>query len=280
MRLSLSRFALVAGLVVLAGGSARAQNDSPQQLQALISSGQEQQALHQLSNVIKLHPDSGVAWYLVAEAEDAAGNESTARRALAKAQQLAPGLPFAQPDQVAALQSHLADQSAAGATAPLAAPAPAASPAGSGISPLALGIGAIVVLFIVVRMFLRSRRRSMMPAGYRGGYGPNGPPPNAPMPYGPGGMPYGGGGMMGGTGSSLLGGLAAGAGFAAGERILGNLTGGGGLSGDANPNAGLNEPAPERDDGLNGNPNWDDGNAGGGGVDPSNNDGFDPGNNW
>ena len=122
----------------------------------------------------------------------------------------------------------------------------------------------------------------MLPPGYRGGgYGPNGPPPGAP--YGPGGMPYSGG-VMPGAGSSLLGGLAAGAGFVAGERILGDLTGGGaggGLGGGFSPGAN-NEAAPEpqRDDGLAGSPNWDDGNAGGGADPSTNNDSFDPGNNW
>ncbi len=282
MRLSLFRLALVAGLVLLAQGSAWAQNDSPQQLQALIASGQEQQALGQLANVIKQHPNSGVAWYLVAEAEDAKGDPSAARSALAKADQLAPGLPFAQPDKVAALRAHLASNSGSGSNAPFTATAPAAT-AGAGIGPVALVIGAIVVLFIVVRMFLRSRRRSMVPAGYRGGFGPNAAPPGTPYPYNPGGMPYGGGGMMGGAGSSLLGGLAAGAGFVAGERILGDLTGGGGgLGGNGNANADPNSdpmPPPERDDGLTGNPGWDDGDGGGG--DTSNNDNnFDPGNNW
>ncbi len=278
MKVSFIRLGLVAGLMLLVQAPARAQNASPQQLQALIAGGQEQAALQQLAGVIRQHPDSGVAWYLVAEAQDASGNETAARAALAKARQLAPGLPFAQPDKVAALQAHLDGSASAGAGGPPLA-TPASPAAGMGISPIALLIGGAVVLFILVRLFLRSRRPSMLPPGYRGsGYGPNGPPPGAP--YGPGGMPYGGG-VMPGAGSSLLGGLAAGAGFVAGERILGDLTGGGGLGGGGF-NPGLNsEPAPEpqRDDGLSGSPGWDDGNAGGG--DPSNNnDGFDPGNNW
>ena len=86
------------------------------------------------------------------------------------------------------------------------------------------------------------------------------------MPYGPG-M---GGGMGGGIGSGLLGGLAAGAGFAAGERVIDDVMG------NRQPNidqSSFNQPNIDpgpQDDGLNGNPGWDD-NAGGG---------IDPGANW
>lgn len=228
---------------------AQAQADAtPQQLQAMIASGQARAALADLQPVLAAHPHSGVAWYLVAEAQDASGNLGAARQALAKAEQYAPGLPFAQPNAVGALQTHLAQ--------------PAAN-IGFHISP-GLVIGALVILFLGLR-FLSHRRAT--PYGYQGGYaaGFGGRPYN---PYGQGGMPYGPGmgpGVGGGMGSSILGGLAAGAGFAAGERIIDGMID----PAQAQDNFGGQGIDPgqvnERDDGLMGSPGWDDNNNSGGG---------------
>ena len=222
---------------------------SPHQIQAQIAAGQNATALSELQTVLQAHPDSGVAWYLSAEAQDASGNTDAARAALAKAQQYAPGLPFANQNDVAALQAHLASP----ATAPRA---------GSGISPIFLVLGALVVLFIVFRLFSRARRN----AGYQNGFRPGYPAPPQYPPYGPGGMPYGpGGGVAGsGLGGALLGGLAAGAGIAAGERIIDDVMGGNrdntgfGQGGNFDPAP----PVPDRDDGLQGSPGWDDSSSG------------------
>jgi len=247
--------ALFAVFTLAASGIAAAQSASPQQIQGLIASGQEQTALAELQAALQAHPDSGVAWYLTAEAQDASGNEAAASTALANAEHYAPGLPFANPSDVAALQSHLA-----GGGAPVAHH--------SGISPVFLGIIGLVVLFLVIRLFLRPRR--FVQAGYPGGYGPAGPA-SGPYPYGPQG------GFGSGIGGSLLGGLAAGAGFAAGERVIDDVFGnrnsdplGGNFQQD--PNFG-NGGVPDRDDGLQGNPGWDDNSGGQDGN-------FDPGNNW
>jgi hypothetical protein len=115
-------------------------------------------------------------------------------------------------------------------------------------------IAGLVALFVLIRMFLRARR----PVGM--GYGR--PAYEAPPQY-----PYGAGtgyAPGGGMGSSLLTGLAAGAGFAAGERIIDDMTGQ-----NQYPDQSFNQDPP-RDDGLQGNPGWDD----------SSDDNFDPGNNW
>ena len=135
---------------------------------------------------------------------------------------------------------------------------------GHGMSPVLLVIGGLVVLFLLLRVF----GRRFVPGGYAGGY--NSGYPNGPFPPGPGGMPYGPGGG-GGVGSSILTGLAAGAGFAAGERLIDGAMGGQNAM-DPGKNYG---PAPDRDDGLTGSPGWDSGNSG---SDDNNN--FDPGNNW
>jgi len=231
----------------LAGGMAAAHaqaTPSPHEIQAQIAAGQNSAALGELQTVLQSHPDSGIAWYLSAEAQDASGNEDAARAALAKAEQYAPGLPFANPNDVAALQAHLA--------------APAAR-TGFGISPMVLVLGVLVVLFVVFRLFSRARRAVPV---YQDGMAPG--YANRPQyPYGPGGMPYGPGGAPGGgLGSALLGGLAAGAGIAAGERIIDDMTGNRDDS-SFNQGGGFDAtPAPGRDDGLQGSPSWDDGNSG------------------
>jgi hypothetical protein len=79
----------------------------------------------------------------------------------------------------------------------------------------------------------------------------------------------------GGIGSSLLTGLAAGAGLAAGERIIDGMMGGSGNERaiDSSP-AYEPPPVPDRDDGLQGSPDWDAGNSG-----PDTGD-FDNNNGW
>jgi hypothetical protein len=243
----LVRLIFVIALSLMGGLPAFAQSElTPQQLQAMIANGQETAALNDLHQALAVHPQSGVAWYLIAEAQDALGHRDQARDALARAEAYAPGLPFAQPADVAALQAHLA--------------APAAQ-IGFHLSP-GLIIGALVVLFLGLR-FLSHRRT--IPLGYQGGYaaGFGGRPYG---PFGPGGQPFGPG-MGGGLGSSLLGGLAAGAGFAAGERIIDGFINP--ASAQGNQGGLTNDPGqvPSRDDGLMGSPGWDDGSGNGGGFD-------------
>jgi hypothetical protein len=251
----MTRFFLVLGMVFLTYTAttltASAQSDTPRQLQAMIANGQAQTALAELRSVLQVHPTSGVAWYLTAEAQDALGNEAAARNALNNAQTYAPGLPFAKPGDLAALQAHLNNT-----------PLPVQPHAG--ISPVLGGILVLVVLFIVFRMF--RRRRYVQPYG-QGGIGAGG------FGAGPGPYPYNQGPGMG-IGGSLLGGLAAGAGFAAGERVIGDMFGGNNNNNN-NPvdPAWGNQPMPDRDDGLQGSPGWDAGSA------PDDNN-FDPGNNW
>ena len=230
---------------------------SPHEIQAQIAAGQNSTALSELQTVLQAHPDSGIAWYLSAEAQDASGNEDAAGAALAKAEQYAPGLPFANQNDVAQLQAHLA-----------ASPARA----GFGVSPSVIVILGLVVLFVLFRLFARSRRAAM---GYQPGFGP-GYDARPQYPYGPGGMPYGPGGAPGsGIGSALIGGLAAGAGIAAGERIIDGMTGNRDDS-VINQGGGFDtSQVPDRDDGLQGSPGWDDSGSGfdnSGGSDSSSND--------
>jgi hypothetical protein len=224
-------FAL-AGALLLAPA---AQAQTPREIQNMIASGQATQAIQALNNVLTQHPQSAVGWYLMAEAQDAQGNEAAAARALAKAEQISPGLPFAKPAEVSALQAHINGS---------AATAPAAH---HGLSPVVLVIGGFVLLFLLLRLF--GRRNTTYP-----GYGSPGPMQNGPMGFGAPPPGYGpGGGFGGGFGGTLLSGLAAGAGFAAGERIIDDLTG---SHGEARADT-SNLANPDRDDGLLGNPGWD-----------------------
>ena len=244
-------FAAAAAFTLAAQNPAKAQDASPQQIQALIANGQQQTALADLQPALQAHPDSGVAWYLTAEAQDASGNEAAAGTALANAQHYAPGLPFARPADVAALQSRID-----GGAAPV--------PHRSGFGFLG-GVIFLVILFLALRMLFR-RRQFMQRPGYPPAYGA------APgqYPYGQGGPGFGG--MGGGLDGSLLGGLAAGAGFAAGERIIGDAFGNP-LNGNQDEQNFGNGAGASPDDGLNGNPGWDAGSSDQGGN-------FDPGNNW
>jgi hypothetical protein len=226
-------------LVLLASGLGAAQAITPAQVQAQIASGDVSTALNELQTAVQQHPNSGIAWYLMAEAQDAAGNESAARTALAKAEQISPGLPFANQQDVAALQAHVM-----------------AHHGGGGIGTVLMVVLGLVAMFVVIRLFLRSRP---MPMGYGAPYDARPQNPYGPG-YGPGPGPgYGQGGGGGGIMGSVVSGLAAGAGFAAGERIIDNLTG---------DRRGVDQnfdTDPLRDDGLQGNPGWDDGSNDGGG---------------
>jgi hypothetical protein len=219
---------------------------TPQDIQSQIEAGQAGTAIGELHDILQAHPDSAVAWYLMAEAQDATGQEQAARDALAKADQIAPGLPFANPSEVSALRSHLVGHAAL-----------------VGIGPGLLGIVALVVLFIAIRLFMRARR----PAGYAGtGPGNDGYYPNRP-PYGAGGMPYGPGPMQGGS-NPLISGLEEGAGFAVGERVVEDIAGGFSERRAMDPTPDFEPNVPDRDDGLQGSPDW------------NNDDNFDPDNNW
>lgn len=234
---------LATGLLLASALPAMAQNaePSPQQLQGMINNGQSGQAIGQLNTVLSQHPQSGTAWFLMAEAQDSQGNEAAAAQALAKADQFAPGLPFANPQEAAALRAHINGGIASSTMT---------TTRSHGLSPVLLVIGGFILLFVLLRLFSGVRRQQAYRA-YPGN--PNTPygsyPPGGPSPYGPGYSPMGGG-----FSSSIISGLAAGAGFAAGERIIDGMMGGY----DAQAAQPQQDFSSGRDDGLLGNPGWDD----------------------
>lgn len=248
---ALSMFFAAAFAVGLASPAiAQVQAPSPRQIQTMIEAGQDGQALQTLKGVLGQHPQSGVAWYLVAEAQDASGNEAAASQALAKADQYAPGLPFANPQAAQALRAHINN----------GLEASGGQHSKGGISITLLVIIAFIALFVLLRMVAGWGRRSPVNTPY---------PTNPNMPfsggYGAGGPFTPGGGMGGGLGSSIVSGLAAGAGFAAGERIIDGLMGPN--QAQAAPDLGQQDFPGPQDDGLSGDPGWGSGddNLGGGG---------------
>jgi hypothetical protein len=258
MRCFWAAFLLLAGALAVTG-PARAQSTqpvpSPSQIQHMIAAGQEAQAVAALQGILQTHPKSAVGWYLLAEAYDAQNNETGAADALNMADRLAPGLPFANAQEVAALRAHVN------------------KPQSIGGGHIALYVVIGLVLLLLLLRFLPGRNVASRNYGYTA---PPPPPGTPPYGFGYGGpQPMGGGGI----GSALVGGLAAGAGFAAGERIIDGMMGGhnnGGNTGGPFIDPGNTQqggPDLSRDDGLMGNPGWDDSSSGG-------NDGDDLNNSW
>ncbi|NOW44416.1 hypothetical protein FHW96_000558 [Novosphingobium sp. SG751A] len=201
---------------------------------ATARAGQVDKAVTMMDEVLKAHPNSAKAHYVQAELLAKQGKTADARAQLAQAEKLAPGLPGIQPQSVAALKSQLNGGSVGnGAVTRSEAPQPAQS---RGISWVGIVlIGALV--FGVLAFFRRRSRQAEVynaPYGAQGGQGFGGPGYGGP---GYGNQGYGGGYPQpgyppqqgGGMGSSILGGLAtgaaAGAGFAAGEKIIDGMFG-------------------------------------------------------
>jgi hypothetical protein len=240
--------------MLLVWGAAVAQTEpTMDEVYGAAKSGQLDKAQTMIQQVLIGHPNSAKAHYVQAEIAARQGQLPRAREALANAERLAPGLPFAKAESVRALRTQLgggASAAPAAATAtPLDETAPAAKSLPWGLILLFGGAGIALLIFLVNRA---SRPRpsvfgNAMPAANAGLNGPQAFGGQAPAPYGPqGGMPYGqqpygqphgpqngqqyaphqgpgmGGRIMGGVAT----GLAVGAGFMAAEAIGRNLMGG------------------------------------------------------
>ncbi|QWE15861.1 tol-pal system YbgF family protein [Polynucleobacter sp. AP-Nino-20-G2] len=226
MNLVVSVFATA---VLLTSNVAFAEATLPEVYQA-VQAGQMAKADAMMKEVLQNHPNSAKAHYVAAELYLKEGKLEVARNHFIKAENLAPGLPFAQPESVQKLQMQLAG----GAAAPVA---------GSSTSifsnPLFWGLIAILVVGIIIVMKRRQAEAVQVynapSAGYPGT--PGGP---AGYPGGPGypGTPVGGagGGLMG----SLATGAALGAGMYAGQALASHLMGGH-ESGNPNMNPNMNQ---------------------------------------
>ena len=262
------RMVLVALATLGLAGLAVAQAEPTlKQIYAAAQAGQVDKARQMTQEVLRTHPNSAKAHFVLAELDASRGEVAQAREALATAESLAPGLPFAKPEAVQALRSRLSSTAALRSPRDVGAPAAvvARDPPPSPSFPwgMVLFAGGVV---IVVAWVLRSRRASSpaaMPASPPAGMAPT---PigtgwgqqagDSPQPgYGPQPAPAGqpaqsaqpaqsgmGGRMMGG----LATGLAVGAGVMAaqeiGRRMLGDHPQQGPGSGANSPpgNAGAN----------------------------------------
>ncbi len=174
------------------------------------NSGHMDQAQQMMTQVLRDHPGSAKAHYVEAELDAKQHQYAAARTELSTAERLQPGLPFAKPESVRALQSELGVSSGSNAAqlAQMNGGAAAAFP--WGLALIVLGVIALVW------MFARSRRNAAPQ------YLPNSMTAVNAMPpgYGAPGMgPNAGGGMGSGIVGGLASGLAVGAGVVAGEEI-------------------------------------------------------------
>ena len=247
-------------------GPAFAADPTIDQIHAKAVSGDIQGSLTMMEPVLKDHPNSAKAHYVEAELLAHAHRIGEARIELAKAQELAPGLPGVKPQSLSQLNAALNGTAGRVAGTGVAAPVPVQS---------SLPWGPIVVIGLAVFALLAILRRRSAPAyvqangaaGYPAGM-TGAPGPGYAPGYG-GGMPMGGG-MGAGMGGGILGGLASGvamgAGVAVGEEVIGHMFGGhqsgiGGMGGGiADPNADMGG----NDFGISDAGSWDDGGSGGG----------------
>jgi hypothetical protein len=234
-------------LVLALSGPAMAADPTVDQVYSAAKSGHVDDALTQMQQVLKDHPNSAKAHFIEAELLAKSGKTAEARTELAKAEQLKPGLPFAKPASVSALKAQLSTRSTTTSTRTEVVQQPQRESHGFPWVPVIVIAG---LIFLVIA-FLRRRSAAANEAyyappanpgfgaqpygnpgpqggpwpgggyqggGYQGGPGYGAPGYGAPPPQ-QGGI--GGGGIM----SSLAGGAAAGAGFAAGEAVIGKMFG-------------------------------------------------------
>jgi hypothetical protein len=235
------------------------QEPTMNQIYATAEAGKLEQAQVMVQQVLVAHPKSAKARFVQAELYARQGNVAKAREALSQAQTLAPGLPFAKPEAVAALEKQLSSRAlAVPATASVSYNAAPAKPASSNwLLPALLAVGVIGAAYFIFRRKPAQSFDSGM--AYNNGlsgpqtFGNNGMQPNMQGGYGqqpmygqPGyGQPAGsglGGRIMGGVAT----GLAVGAGVMAAEAIGRNLMGNhdsGGQNHDFN--AGNNYQVPD-----------------------------------
>ena len=221
-----ARWLVVAGF--LSFGLAMAQSEpTMNEIYATAQAGKLDEAQKMILHVLVAHPNSAKAHFVQSELFARQGNLAKARDALAAAEKLAPGLPFAKPEAVQALRSQLSAKSAtvvSGDSTPRSvAPAmPASSSPPSWALPLVLAGGVLVAGYFIFRR--RAPAQSVQAPVYASQGGMNGPQTFGAAMQQPAPQPAGsglGGQIMGGVAT----GLAVGAGVMAAEAIGRNLMG-------------------------------------------------------
>lgn len=253
---------LFATCMLLAGNWALAEATLPEVSQA-VESGQMAKANTMIKEVLQNHPNSAKANYVAAEIYLKEGQVELARNYFQKAENLAPGLPFAQPAAVQKLQVALASGVLATTSVNSSANAGASSLFSSPIFWILIAVLGCGIIF-----FLRNRNRATPVQVYNApnaGYPATPGGPNS-FPSGPNGYPAGYPGAAPGMGGGLMGSLATGAalgaGMYAGQALASNLMGGHESSHSANIHPDMNQvsgPAPmDPNFGVNDASSWDD----------------------
>ncbi len=234
--------------ILLTSNAAFAEATLPEVYQA-VQSGQLAKADTMIKEVLQNHPNSAKAHYVAAEVYLKEGKVEAARNHFVKAENLAPGLPFAQAESVQKLQMQLASGAA-----------PVATQSSIFSNPIFWGLIAILVVGIIIVM----RRRKADAIQVYNAPTANGPYPGAPGAYPPGYPGAPAGGMGSGLMGSLATGAALGAGMYAGQALASNLMGGhDSTHSNANPNL-TQVGGPTSLDpnfGVNDASSWDDGGA-------------------
>lgn len=291
---SLIRLIILPLAIACAAPVFAAEDPTVHQVYLAAEAGKFEEAQAMMDKVLRDHPNSGKAHFIQAELLAKQGRMIEAEPELAKAEQLAPGLPFAKPAAVKNLKALIARSNSATpavrspnspAAAPTiyAQPAYREAPAPGGSIPwgMLLIVAAVIAIVVFAIRSMRSRvAQPYAPAG-AGGYGGYGQAaPGQPyQPYGPGGQPMGtpGGGMGSGIMGGLATGAAVGAGIVAGEALMHHFTDRDrDSSGNANhinydtpppaplPDQSLTDDMGGTDFGVSDGGSWDDGGGSGG----------------
>lgn len=243
-----------ASAVLLTSNLALAEATLPEVSQA-IQSGQLAKADAMMQEVLKNHPNSAKAHYIASELYLKEGKLDAARNAFAQAENLAPGLPFAQPDSVQRLQAQLR-----------VGTVPANTNANVGASSIFTSPVFWILIAILVAgaiFFMRKRQQPVEVYNAPTANGPYPGTPGAPGTYPPGYPGAPASGMGGGLMGSLATGAALGAGMVAGQALASHLMGDGNRSNPGNVNNDFNQvggPAPDAPNfGVRDGSSWDDG---------------------
>ncbi|MYN40043.1 tetratricopeptide repeat protein [Duganella sp. FT109W] len=253
---SIARITLLAGAMALAA-PAFAAEPTIHDIYVAANAGKFAEAQSMMDQVLAAHPKSEKAHFVEAELLAKQGKFAAAQASLARAEELAPGLPKIDPQAVSKLRTLLAEgqkldysqkhktSSNAGGGSNYGSGGYASAPQGSS----GIGWGGILIIGAGLAGFIwlatRFMARRQQQAAVNDGYNPAGYTPGAAPGYAPGGVPpqpgYGqaGWGQQGGypqqpgqpgMGSRIMGGLATGAavgaGIVAGEALARQFTGG------------------------------------------------------
>ncbi|MBC7468688.1 MAG: hypothetical protein H7322_05125 [Ramlibacter sp.] len=263
------RIVLLAFAALAWAGLAAAQAEPTlQQIYATAQSGQVDKARQMTQEVLRNHPNSAKAHFVLAELEANQGNATLAREELAAAERLAPGLPFARPEAVQALR-RLDSAPALRSSRTDGVPAVAAAAETPRTSSFPWGIVLLAGAFIAcAAWFMRSRTAARsapgaaVPARFGAaasgaGWGAQQPgagaqPGDGPAPAPPV-QPGMGGNIMGGLATGLAVGAGALAAQEIGRRMMGDQHSQQGLAspaGDARAGGAASDSQLARDAGL------------------------------